>query len=158
MISEFQFKSYKIDRFRYQMTPYLQLLEINETFDQNLWELEIGVRQPLFSKGQKAYIGGLDIRLSLELPDDQDKEKKIEILQLEAGIAGLFVVKEGKFEKETEEKLVKYQIPALLLPYLRGTITSFLSNAGFASVILPLINIHALAEKQLKDIDIEVIE
>ena len=158
MISEFQFKSYKIDRFNYQMSPYFQLLEVNEPIDQNLWEVQIGLRQPVFSKKQKAYIGGLDIRLRLELPDAQDKEKKLELLKLEAGIAGLFVVIEGKFEKKIEERLVKYQIPALLLPYLRGTITSFLSNAGFASVILPLINIHALAKEYLNDIDIEIID
>ncbi|MDQ7031324.1 MAG: protein-export chaperone SecB [Desulfonauticus sp.] len=68
------------------------------------------------------------------------------------------MVEEGKLEKEVEEKLVKYQIPALLFPYLRGTITSFLSNAGFASVILPLINIYALAKDYLSDMDIEIID
>ncbi|MDQ7031325.1 MAG: hypothetical protein Q9M37_01210 [Desulfonauticus sp.] len=76
MISEFQFKGYKIDRFNYQMSLFLQLLKVNEKFDQDLWEIKIGVRRPVFSKSQKAYIGGLDVKLRLELPDDQDKEKR----------------------------------------------------------------------------------
>jgi preprotein translocase subunit SecB len=80
------------------------------------------------------------------------------LLFVEGGIAGLFTVDKGKFDKGTEKGLVRIQIPALLLPYLRGTITSLLANAGYGTVILPLINIHALAEEQLQGTEIKVID
>lgn len=46
------------------------------------------------------------------------------------------------------ESLVKLQIPAILFPYIRAAMTSFLANAGFPGVHLPLINVQRFAAGQ----------
>ncbi|MFH1282038.1 MAG: protein-export chaperone SecB [bacterium] len=137
------------------------VLELSGNIKQDLWEFKIGVRQPIFYKKTNKYIGGIDLGLYLYGQNIKEEDKKPEnaIIVVEAGIAGLFAVQEDKrFDEETENSLVRIQIPALLFPYLRGAITSLLANAGFGSVVLPLINIHELAKESLKDVNIKVID
>lgn len=162
VISSFQFKSYKIDRFKFEMTPDIELLNLTEPMPSDMWEMGIAFRHPSFFKSQSIYVGGVECSLKCALGNEECKEeantsdKKI-LLSLDAGIAGVFHVTE-ELSKETELKLVKYQIPSILFPYLRGAVTSFLANAGFPGIILPLVNIFEMAKDQAKDLNVEVIE
>ena len=162
--SSFQFISYKIDRFKFDIKPYLGILESNKSVDENLWKIKIAIRQPIYFKSEKRYVGGLDVLLELDSPNIEikknnkgsNKKEKSSPLKLESGIAGAFAVDEGRFDKKIEESIVKHQFPAILYPYLRGAITTFLANAGFGSVIIPLINIYELAKKL--DLNIMVVD
>ena len=158
--SAFQFKSYKIDKCKFFSKPDLSILNYSEFIPADAWKLAIGVRNPLFFQQEKNYVGGFDLKL--EISDETNKSETLPeehiFLKFELGIAGVFVVEEGRLSQELEEGLVKVHIPAILLPYARGAATSFLANAGFGSVIFPLINIHVLAKEQMKDRKVVVIE
>lgn len=107
------------------------------------------------------YIGGLEVLVTIPDPDKNPEEAtdpaESALVSLDTGIGGVFTVKK-RLDENMEEGLAKIQIPALLLPYLRGTITSFLANSGYGTVIFPLINIHAAAKDALKDVEVNVIE
>ena len=159
--SEFQFKSFKVDRFVFTSKPKFNLLARLEGFRPEEWDVKFRFRNPMYFQKLKAYVGGLDVLVSI--PDPDKGHEGIEdpvgaaLVSLDTGIGGVFTVSD-RFEKNTEDTLAKVQIPALLLPYLRGTITSFLANAGFGTLIFPLINIHAAAANALKDTEVEIIE
>jgi preprotein translocase subunit SecB len=148
MKSAFKFLSYKIDNIKFEILRELGLLEFNQGFSGHPWEISIGIREPLFFKAAKKYVGGLDTVFLLKTPEEKDKgaTEVRQLVKIEIGIAGVFAVEEEKFEKTVEDQLVLIQIPAILFPYLRSAVTSILANSGFGSVILPLINIHAVAK------------
>jgi len=159
MNSAFKFESYKIDTLVFEIKRIYGLLEFSGVFDPTAWKLNISVREPIFVQSQKKYIGGVDTGLYLFPPDVQTEDKNEALIRLDIGIAGIFsAVEEGGFDKETLERLVKVQIPAILFPYVRATITSLFANAGFGSVILPLINMTELARQAVGEVVIKTIE
>ena len=93
--------------------------------------------------------------------DGSDKEETSletinDIVKLEIGIAGIFSAEEGKFEKDTEENLVKIQIPMILFPYLRSAVTSIFAHGGLGSFLFPSINVQELAKNaslQIQEIE-----
>ena len=140
------------------------VLAFSGIIPQQAWQITINIREPLYIKSKKNYIGGLDVCLKMssinskkQIEKNSEEENKTAILELKIGIAGLFAVEEEKFSKEVEDNLVKVQIPAILFPYVRATITSLLANAGFGATILPLFNIHEIAKQspsiKIKEID-----
>ena len=161
MKSAFKFESYKVDTVRFDIQRIFGLLEVTGNIDPNLWKLSINIREPLYFKTQKKYLGGLDTSIFVMPPETEieDKKNKEPLIKMDVGIAGIFsVVEEERFEKKVEDTLVKIQIPAILFPYVRATMSSLLANAGFGSVMLPLININELAKQSFGDVEIKVIE
>lgn len=156
--SAFRFEGYKVDTVSFEASPMLDFLGYMGNIPTDAWSLGISFRNPLFFEGENAYVGGMDVTLTGSVSNEADPEaENIEIAKMDIGIAGKFSISgEGRFDKKIEDTLVKVQIPALLLPYLRGTITSILANAGFGSVILPLINIHDMAKQSMQDLEVEV--
>lgn len=161
--SAFRFDSYKIDRISYESIPNLNFLGLMGTLDPKGWKFDISFREPLYFKYQKKYVGAIDVTIAYPVPPDAYSTEgaaqgmpqvgqansgvpEPNIVRMEIGIAGIFSVEEGRFEKEIEENLVKIQIPMLLLPYLRGAATSIFAHSGIGSVIFPLINLHELAK------------
>ncbi len=156
--SNFCFEGYKVDGISFQSSPNLGLLGFMGGLPSDAWSMNVRFRNPLFFEEEGVYVGGMDLLLTgfAKNAGDED-EKTVELAKMEVGIAGMFSVAEGgRFEKKMEDVLVKIQIPALLLPYLRSTVTGVLANAGFGSVILPLINIHEMAKQSMQDIEVEV--
>jgi preprotein translocase subunit SecB len=150
------------------MKKSMGFLEFRGSIAPALWDYEIGIRQPAYVKEKKYYACGLDCKVFLFPNKIEEVKKKAEdaLLYIETGIAGIFsAVNENKdgqeqltrFNSDLESKLVRIQMPAILMPYLRGAITSFLANAGFGAVLFPLINVQELADKTLKDIEIKEI-
>ncbi len=159
MKSAFKFETYKIDVLVFEIKRIIGLLGFAGYIDPNLWKLNITIREPLFSQGQKKYIGGIDTGLYLFPPEIKTEDKNEALIKVDIGIVGVFSsVEEGGFNKETIENLVKVQIPAILFPYVRSTITSLLANAGFGSVILPLINMQELAKQAVGEVSIKTID
>lgn len=155
VISPFQFISYKVDKVSLAMRQDVSILASLANLPPNSWKIQIHLRTPAYIKKQNIYVGGLDVVLSL-FPTDMKAEEPL--VKVEAGIVGAFYVEKGRLSTEVEEHLVFIQIPAILLPYLRSTITGLLANSGFGTVIFPLINIHAYAKESLKNQQITVIE
>lgn len=153
LASSFQFISYKVDAFHFSMEKNIVVLEVAQRLDDSAWKMDISIRNPVFLEERNQYLAG--VRCVLVLRPDKN-QPDFQPVKLEATISGLFQ-SENKFAPELESHLVKSQMPAILMPYLRSAITSFLANAGFGSVILPLVNINNLAENALKDVQIQVI-
>ena len=149
--SSFHFDAYKIDRIVFSTLPELNFLTVTGTLDPNGWKFNVGFREPYYFKGAKKYVGGIDVKLTYPIPPVQADEsagtpEEKNLVTLEIGIAGAFSVEEGKFEKSTEENLVKVQIPMILFPYVRAAITSIFAHSGLGSVYFPLINVQELAK------------
>ncbi len=161
MISSFQFLSYKIHHVSLTCPrPSFQSLQGQIIDPEDTWKLRINVRDPWYLTKAKVYIGGLDCSLQLfdkGIPEE-DRNSDNASLAIKVSISGLFGVDEGQFKKELEEQLVKVQIPAILFPYVRASVTALLANAGFGSVMLPLINMNEVGKNALKDKEIQIIE
>ncbi|MGO9482843.1 MAG: protein-export chaperone SecB [Candidatus Kryptoniota bacterium] len=123
------------------------------------WKMEFGFRQPIYFKSRKKYVVGMNVKLSLlpNPPESADVDKDF-LLRADLGIEGMFSVEEGQIAKEIEEDIVRVHAPAILLPYARSTFTSLLSNAGFGSFILPLINIEEMARRAAEKPEIKVVD
>jgi len=160
--SSFQFIAYKIDHINFDMYKNLSLLLSPGLVQAEKLNIKINIRQPQFDKKNNFYIGGLNT--IFELPSKGNITSSTpnvdipeNLFTLTLGIAGVFRT-ENRFEENIEKNLVKHQIPALLFPYIRSMATNVFANAGFGSVILPLINIHQVAVNTMKNIEINVIE
>lgn len=143
--ADFQFLSYKIDTIKFSVENSLGILQSKETISADQFQLGIKIRTPntfVYPNGESEYVGGLDIRVGLLSKENETHE----IASGEFGIAGMFK-KVGILDKEIEEHMVKETIPSILLGYLRSTISSTFANAGFGSVIIPLININKLVKQ-----------
>jgi preprotein translocase subunit SecB len=139
--ASFQFLNYKIDFARYVTDRSVAFLDRKAPLEPE--ELQLGARIKNPTKlPNNEYAGGL--ALNLNAPNEESEEPRFE---LEMGITGLFQVQGDDLDDELIDKLVKFQIPAILFPYLRSAMTGFLANAGFPSIFLPLINVNRLAEQ-----------
>lgn len=158
--SPLHFESFKIENLELSMQPRLDILGVTGSIDPNAWDINFQLRVPSYIKSVKKYIGGFDLQMGLhpKTVELKDKTTANALISLRLGIVGLFRVDEGRLTKDVEKKLIKVNIPMILMPYARGTITSLFANGGYGSVILPLINIIKLSESSLKDIDIMEIE
>ncbi|KAB1443574.1 protein-export chaperone SecB [Pseudodesulfovibrio senegalensis] len=158
--SDFKFNSFKVDKFIFNVEPFVELIEDQSVIDPSAWEIDFKIRVPSYFVKRGVYLGGLDIRLALTIPKEEvpERDKDLELVKLDAGIVGTFSTEERFADKAIEEKLVKFHIPTLLLPYLRSAVTGFLASAGFGNFIFPLINIHHYAQESLKDCNITIIE
>lgn len=154
MKSRFQFVGYKVDRLSLKVYPTLEIIEAMD-FDSD-WKIELNVRRPAFYTEKKIYLGGVGCTFK-KISSDLETREEIELVAVEASIVGTFKV-DGKFDEEkTETLLVFHQMPTILFPYLRGTITSLLANAGIGSVIVPLINMNVAARNALEGQTVEVL-
>jgi preprotein translocase subunit SecB len=145
VVSSFRFESFKVDHFSFDLEKKFSLLKQRSGLSEN-WTMDISIRNPVYFESEKVYLAGVKAILSFR-PDLDDKD--FVAAKLEAVISGIFT-SDGKFSEAEEEALVKCQMPAILMPYLRSVITSYLANAGFGSVLLPLVNVNKLAKMALE--------
>ena len=140
--SAFQFISYKIDTFKLEVTKDTRSLVFIGIVGPGQVQMSLTIRNPLRISVDNSYIGGADVQFSLFHSTEQKPETTLATGSV--GISGLFKVLAGQLAAETENNLVRLQIPAILMPYLRAALSSLLINAGFLGVMLPLINVHAI--------------
>jgi hypothetical protein len=157
VISDFQFHSYKIDSTTFQMRKDIGVLLV-PLFNANGWAINFDFRRPQYFKANSLYIAGMDCQIYWY--DDsikpEDRKPELATLVLTMGISGCFSSK-GQFAPDLEDNLVRMHIPTLLMPYLRGAVSTFLSSAGYGTLIFPLINIAELAKKHLASTTIEIV-
>lgn len=148
--SSFQFLNYKIDEINLVTKCNLGVLGNGYTGNED-WQFQYGLTHPLYIKGPDIYIAGVNTRTILGEQENPD-------VSLFVSITGIFkLLKKGNDGKDIEqndrdiEQFVKAQMPAILSPYLRTTITNILSMAGFGQVIPPLVNFREMAKNLLND-------
>lgn len=144
MKSSFQFKNFKVDKINLQALNRLDvLLEKDNNYEV---EYSFGVAAPTFYTKLNSILEGLSVTATIL------NSRKEKILNVEIGITGFFEFKnDEELSEDTINKIIKQQLPAILLPYARATLTNIISNAGFSSIIMPLININkAIQNKEIE--------
>lgn len=134
------------------MKPQSHILELAD-YSNHQWDINLSIRHISYIIEHKIYIAGIDCNLKL-YPKITEKKPEDIAAHLNIGCAGSFEVSENRFDKSTEDRIVKLQFAALLFSQLRGSISSILANSGYGSVLLPLINIHAMFESKTEQIQI----
>lgn len=147
--SGIQFISFKMDKIDFSVTPELGVLTQRDHSDCEP-TFEFAFRDAFKFHGNEAdsYVTGIQVKLTIKNKNDGKEIAR-----------GLFVITGfftslGKFSKEVEESIVKYQCPTILFPYIRASISFTLSSAGFSTIVLPVINVSAAA----KNANIKIIE
>ena len=148
----FNFRGFKVDKISLDMKPQVQVLELSD-YSNYQWDINISIRHVTYIIEHKIYIAGIDCNLKLYSTNSQKNQDDV-LAQLNIGCAGSFGVNSNRFEAEVESRIVKLQFTALLFSQIRGTISSILANAGYGSVLLPLINIQQMFESKLDAIQI----
>lgn len=137
--AQFQFESYKIDKINFEVQQTLDVLA-----DRSMPEVtfQFSFRDAFrFHRNNKIlYVTGIGINF-----DVIHETSKKQLAKCEMIMTGMFSAN-GQLEKEAEENLAKCQGPAILLPYARSAITSILTDAGFPTVIMPLVNVYEMAK------------
>jgi len=152
--SGFQFISYKLDTIHVDVTSDIGVIQDTSAIPPDRISMSFGFRNVTrFILDEKnAYIGGLNLKLEIT-----NEEKKV-LLNGVFGIAGIFTTLIPMNQKQ-EENLAKLNIPTILMPYLRASITTTLSNAGFGTILMPLINIGEAAKtSSIQITDLETIQ
>ena len=154
-VNTFNFRSFKVDQVALNMVPNIQILEL-ANYAQYDWDINLRVRHVTFFTKVKVYVAGLDCELSLfqKTPTGRVATPAV---TLNIGCAGSFS-SENRLPKEVEEQIVKLQFTALMFTQLRGAISAILANSGYGSVLLPLVNVPAMFEKKLDQIQIHQVE
>ena len=142
--AEFDFVSYKIDYVSFKMGNEISSLLNTSPIKPEFINLSIKIRNPekFIIDEKTSYIGGLITQVIILNEADGNT-----MVEGQFGISGLFTSNDS-VDKQAEETFAKINLPALLMPYLRATMTSILSNAGFGTMLFPLVNIYELAKAQ----------
>ncbi len=152
--STFQFIHYKIDIIEFHIKPDLNVVQYFPN-PQDRISYTINLRVPMYYVQQKQYLSGVEVIFRLFHKEEKPEN---ELCSGRFGIMGVFAIPGEAPEQSVIDKMVKTHFPSLLLPYLRAAITSTLAHAGFGSVVMPLINMYALSDEALKNLQIQRIE
>ena len=153
--SDLVFQTYKIDSFNFEMHKSLDNLLFVGSIDQKSWSIDLKMNPPNYFKAKSIYHVSFECLCAVKVKDAQQVE--VDAIKLNLSISGAFS-STGRLESSLEEKLIKFQAPAILMSYARAGITSFVSSAGFGTFVFPLINMNNVAQQGLKDIAINVVE
>ena len=140
----FDFVSYKIDSISMKMGNEISFLMDTGPIQPDCIKLSIKLRdtEKFIINEKVTYIGGLMTLVRIT----NGKDGPI-MLEGQFGISGMFTA-ENLADNQVEETFAKVNLPALLMPYLRATMTNILSNAGFGTMLFPLVNVYELAKTQ----------
>jgi preprotein translocase subunit SecB len=155
--SAFKFLAYKIHHVNLRMS---QVEITRQPKEGEVWQIRLGIPIPEYHVKEKTYVSAVNCGLFLfdRNPEKEELLPEQAIVAVEMSIAGVFEVQSDRLEKPIEEQLVRAQLPAILFPYLRGAMTSLLANAGFGSVIIPLVNMNEAGKNALQDKEILIVD
>lgn len=154
-VSPLSFLGFKVDNINLKVQGNVDLVK-QGTFESTQWNYRINLRQPIFFKSLSEYAGGIDFSMAYFPQGTEDKDKKSENALIELHIAIVGIFKAANLEKELEKKLIKTNIPFILMPHLRAAVSNVFASAGYGTVTVPLINTIALAEQKFANIEVEV--
>ena len=125
------FKRYMVSKIDFQYNP---------DFSGGQGKMDINFGHSLTLKEEQAQVA-----LRCRLFSNAKREEKP--FDLEVHLTGLFGYK-GDLAGEELKKVISSQGLNILFPYMRALITSITSSSGFPPIVLPLINVNQLVEKQ----------
>lgn len=144
-ISGLEFMSYRVVEMEIKTLPVIAMLftEITSNSD---WELRIGFSDITFVPNNRIYVVPLEIIMNLIKVDSKEKRPSDSAyLSTRAVISGVFRFTDNcTMSKELREKMIRQQAPAIIMPYIRATISTMLISAGFGGITMPLINLYEM--------------
>ena len=140
----FQFLSYKIDRIEFKIDnqPRNVLADMSPSSCGISYTISARNVFRVHRSFDTLYFGGMDLNFTVQ------DNSKLPVAFGSLGIEGAFSA--FSLSAEQEAALVHTNMPQLLYPYVRSTVTTVLGQAGITSVILPIINVmNAFAHSQI---------
>lgn len=130
--SVMQFLDYKIEKIDYRMNREFDFkTESNINMEQTMGlEIQVVSDEMFVVKLEANIHGGVGVSAPFTL---------------DVSILGSFRMENWQKTRESQN-IAKYNAPAILLPYLRSTITNITSTANISPYILPTFNIYELFE------------
>lgn len=146
VISGLEFMSYRVVDMEIKTLPTIAML-FAEISSESEWGIGIGFSDITFVPSDGLYVVPLAVTMRLlqigdseRLPDDES------YISANATISGVFrFTEECTLDDGLREKMIRQQAPAIIMPYLRATISTMLISAGFGGVTMPLINMYEMA-------------
>lgn len=142
-----QLLNYKIDGISFEHSSSVNFI-LNNQFDPKKIKTSVSLRVPQKLKNTDNYICGLTMIVEYG-SNVEDTYFKVSM-----SIVGFFVLRKEEIEIKNNldiDMFLKTQPLAILSPYLRASLTSFLISAGVTQFVFPLINMKKLAEQHLAD-------
>ena len=146
-LGSLQLLNYKIDGISFEHSSSVNFI-LNNQFDPKKIKTSVSLRVPQKLKNTDNYICGLTMIVEYG-SNAEDTYFKVSM-----SIVGFFVLRKEEIEIENNidiDMFLKTQPLAILSPYLRASLTSFLISAGVTQFVSPLINMKKLAEQHLAD-------
>lgn len=104
-------------------------------------QLSIGAEHRYLPDEENAEKGELRLRVSVE-PEGDPAPFFVEVV-----LSGMFSYVEGEAKNLDLAEFFREQAPALLLPFAREAITNLTARSRFAPVLIPPVNLRALAQE-----------
>lgn len=142
-----QLLNYKIDGISFEHSLSVNFI-LNSQFDTKKIKTSVSLRVPQKLKNTDNYICGLTMIVEYG-SNAEDTYFKVSM-----SIVCFFVLRKEEIEIKNNldiDMFLKTQPLAILSPYLRASLTSFLISAGVTQFVFPLINMKKLAEQHLAD-------
>lgn len=148
VLSGLEFMSYRVIDMEIKTLHTIGML-FTEITSKSGWDFKIGFNDITFEPEEGFYIVPVSIKMKLlQLDDGKKRPSKNPYLSVQATISGVFrFTEECTMDNGLREKMIRQQAPAIVLPYLRATISTMLVSAGFGGVTMPLINVYEMAGK-----------
>ncbi|MDA3810820.1 MAG: hypothetical protein PF518_10910, partial [Spirochaetaceae bacterium] len=86
IVSKFQFESYKVDSFSFNMSKSINVLLYKGAFLEKDWKFNFSLVKPVLFKDSQKYLSGIKCNIVLQ-PAEGEK-----LLELNASISGLFSI------------------------------------------------------------------
>lgn len=142
-----QLINYKIDEMSFDHNKNTAFILCNK-LDYQKVGTSVSLRVPQKIPGKDEYISGLTMHV------EYGENKEDLFFKISIGIVGYFLLKKddvGIKDTELLSKFLKTQPAAILAPYARAALSSFIISAGLPPIVFPLLNLKKMAEEVLAD-------
>lgn len=150
-----EFLGYKIIHIDLDVEQSFKMIAVSGIEVGSEWEFATGVAQITRVDASCEYMYVVPVGMKARLVASPSLPERVDppYVQIETQISGLFKLNLANGDElHTQEEHLKCQAPAILLPYLRATMASTLSIAGFGGLALPLVNIYQMAKENSPEI------
>ena len=145
-----QLINYKIDDISFEHNRSIAFILIDQ-LDKSKIHTSVSLRVPQKIAGKDTYVCGLAMHVEYG-------EKKDDVyFRISVVIVGYFLLKKENIEIKDPKALnmfLKTQPVAILSPYARTALSSFIVSAGLPPIVFPLLNFKKMAEDLLATEDI----
>ena len=144
-LSAMEFLTYRVIDADLHVEPLTALLFARSEEDTQ-WQVRVTLCDITVDNGIYIVPVHVGMRL-LKLREFEEKQEAEPYVTTNVTVAGVFRFSQGNdWSDALRDKMLRNQAPAIVFPFVRATIGTLLNNAGFGSVVVPLMNMNTIAE------------